>query len=239
MGAKNTKHIKKAKKMDTFTHLISETSMFDGNWNGEKKLIHRMATELPSDCWIHVSNKKNKQDILSKKIYEQPKITSKPNGLYFSKGDWIFHEIRNIGDSSIYASKVDFTNIVMINTVDQALKFENDYGYIDINGYTYIDWIQVSKKYDGFVLCPIIPTVNNYEFMQDHFWLHGYDVCTLVLWNLDSIVKFDFLLDEVDYLKPQKIYKIDKINKTRKYKKNEKENVEKMVDIIINKTKIL
>ena len=82
----------------------------DSNYN--KKLISQLTNTLKENQWIKVSREKYKQ-IKPHKI-TNPNSHFKPQGTYYSKGGWLFHDVCCNLDDEIILIEVDYTNIYRI-----------------------------------------------------------------------------------------------------------------------------
>ena len=82
----------------------------DSNYN--KKLISQLTNTLKENQWIKVSREKYKQ-IKPHKI-TNPNVDFKPQGSYYSKGGWLFHDMCCNLDDEIIMIEVDYSNIYRI-----------------------------------------------------------------------------------------------------------------------------
>jgi hypothetical protein len=82
----------------------------ESNYN--KKLISQLTNTLKENQWIKVSSQKYKQ-IKPHKI-TNPNSDFKPQGTYYSKGGWLFHDMCCNLDDEIIMIEVDYSNIYRI-----------------------------------------------------------------------------------------------------------------------------
>jgi hypothetical protein len=135
----------------------------------------------------------------------------KPYGLWFACGnDWLKFMLDNDFKTNaydyLYELKIDATNILVIKTFSALEKFNKEYSYtistsfdtLDIltgkqrqvtEEHTYINWVSVSKAYDGIMICPSfmnkIWKVWNKQpsIINNYFWYYMWDVASGVVWN--------------------------------------------------------
>ena len=79
--------------------------------NYNKKLISELTNTLKENQWIKVSSIKY-ENFINRKITQQSNL--KPEGTYYSKGGWLFHEICCNLDDEIIMIEVDSKNIYRI-----------------------------------------------------------------------------------------------------------------------------
>ena len=144
---------------------------------------------LPNDTWIGIRPKfKPKKH----KDYD-----NKPFGSYFSKGDWIYHDIFDMvefrkGSSGIFELiKIDTDKIIFLETETDFDKFNKKYSNYVVDKFE-PDWNKVRNDYSGIrVSHELAREPNGNELHKYKMWTHGYDVETLVIFNEDAIIKKD------------------------------------------------
>lgn len=165
----------------------NEKSIYKGKC--VRHLIDKLSSQLPVDYWIHMSHQKDL------KIQNTDNVNLiKAPGIYYSKGGWIFHVIVKPSYYHFHVSKIDYSKIKLITTLDEAIEFEKDYGNKE-NPSMLIDWNRVKNDYNGFLICPNLLSNN-----LDHMWMGTYDVCSLAIWNTDSIIWTKYLLNASEHL---------------------------------------
>ena len=81
------------------------------NSDSNKHLITQLTTTLKENQWIKVSN--GKYTPINHNI-NRLKSYYKPNGSYYSKGGWLFHEVCCDLDKEIILIDVDYSDIYRI-----------------------------------------------------------------------------------------------------------------------------
>ncbi len=85
----------------------------DSNYN--KKLISELTNTLKENQWIKVSSIKY-ENFINRKISQPQNYGFKPQGTYYSKGGWLFHENCCNLDDEIIMINVDYKNIYRITS---------------------------------------------------------------------------------------------------------------------------
>ena len=113
---------------------------------------------------------------------ETPKsAVRKPNGLWYacdsSWKDFVQREGGWGGYRYKYLLEVNLNRMCVIRTEKELLDFNSKYG-IEIRWSTGIDWLKVSKDYDGIEICP-------YQWNQrmELDWYYGWDVASGCIWG--------------------------------------------------------
>jgi hypothetical protein len=122
----------------------------------------------------------------------------KPKGLWYSFGkDWKeFVQIESL--DKVYPHKylleVNLNRMYVIRTEKELLEFTEKYGYQEkmkmYDDYVIswgIDWIKVSRDYDGIEICPKIPKTRQ---TQDYRWYEFWDVASGCIWGKGAIKDF-------------------------------------------------
>jgi hypothetical protein len=106
----------------------------------------------------------------------------KPQGLWYAFGrEWLeFLNVENDSNvSPVFELTIDTSNIIRLNTVDDIEEFNDTYG--DGRLGDTINWLEVSRKYDGI---EIYPFVRDYSAL---WWYRSFDVSSGCIWNLRRI----------------------------------------------------
>jgi len=175
--------------------------------------INTIATGLKLQNWIKVGDRPFEIDKMYDKFILKPGL--KPAALYMSKGDWLFHPIVCLKDKFIDIIQVDYSNIIVITSMEEMDKFIEKYEIIKHFGddeereeyvskyvynqennilklplkYHFIDWEKVSRKYSGIALVPeLFHTYKGWE--QKNKWYANIDVSTLAIWNKSAILGY-------------------------------------------------
>jgi hypothetical protein len=121
----------------------------------------------------------------------------KPDGLWVSPvtedgwAAWCRAESYSLG-GFVYDVEIDLKRILLIDTVYGIDKFSEQYGF-DIFpgnnrvGSRLIDWIKVSKKYDGII---IIPYQYSRRLERYATWYYGWDCASGCIWKTRAIKSF-------------------------------------------------
>ena len=147
-----------------------------------------------------------------------------PFALWFSKGEWLFHEIGCYKNSRITLVEINYDNIYRItNKIPNNLILDTYYKknlslFIKNNKVIsdemlfskkkiiLINWKNIIKNYSGFAIYPFPLFID----IKNNTWLHTMDVSSLALWNTNSII------NSYDLGKVSKYINIDKFNKNDK-----------------------
>lgn len=174
------------------------------------KFIDKLALNLKCNQWINLGSN------YFGGLYEEIKQGNslKPVGAWFSKGEWFFHDQISLVDKYITLIEVDYKKICLLTNFQEVENFIDKYGVKDLTkGLIVINWKEVSKNYYGFCLIPGVGTeIFNPKYslsknIQRYAWVIGYDVSSLVIWDMTCVTKIKPILFTGDYLSKQK--KID------------------------------
>jgi hypothetical protein len=123
---------------------------------------------------------------------------AKPPGLWYGyRDEWlrwcISEQYADERYSHFYAVDVSKVNLLTIDSEEQLLRFEQEYGCNIIKGlaiglpnkvsdmyFNDINWEPVMKKYDGIEIIPYI-----WSCRLTHLWYYGWDVASGVVWGGD------------------------------------------------------
>ena len=178
-----------------------------------KKLLTKLTNSLLDNQWLRISYYSLNEELKNppSNYIKYIKTCFKPLGLWFSKGDWLFHSIseKNI-NTRITLVEINYNDIYKVTNkipnnyiIDKyflkklnffkkkysILKLLNNKHYFEL-----IKWKKVIKKYKGFAVYPFIKDA---EF--DNF-LFTFDNSSLVLWNYESIINYYDLGKISDYI---------------------------------------
>jgi hypothetical protein len=101
----------KTKKTHKINVYGQHTYYMRNNSDSNKLLISQLTNVLKENQWIKVSNEKYKK-MTPHKITNQGDF--KPQGAYYSKGGWLFHDVCCNLDNQIILIEVDYSNIYKI-----------------------------------------------------------------------------------------------------------------------------
>lgn len=204
-------------KIQSIIKVLPLVSKKYNNTNQIRQLIDQLATRLDVDAWINLSYSEFDMSHMINKYNKNIQIREgmfKPNGLYLSKGDWLFHAFVNITktnrehDRYLNIIWVDYTRIKVITSIEQLVKFTNKYKILDNtdnsdntnnsdNEYVVIDWYQVANKYEGICIIPDLSSEINkiygrhehglFDIPKEFGWIMMLDVSTLVIWSPNPI----------------------------------------------------
>ena len=152
---------------------VAETAYIDDNIlpSNIRDYIDKIVKTLRVNQWITLQ--KNKLETKYLKINTKLDNTyHKPPGLYFSKGEWLFHEIILDPDEDFYDHYINIANIDMSNML-----LITDYKKVLNMNKKYIKkWNELIKDYDGLIIIQNLGGMFSY-----------YDVSTLVTWKYNKI----------------------------------------------------
>lgn len=115
----NISRSEKENKIKKVLHLISKAYEHDSLVNEDEEMVHKIATTLKPNQWLRVD--KTPYDY-SKSIDIIQTKNSKPNGIWASKGEWLFKP-----DSNLTLLEIDYSRILVLTTKKDLLDFENNY----------------------------------------------------------------------------------------------------------------
>lgn len=112
----------------------------------------------------------------------------KPEGLWYAFGQsWIDYKLAwdKLEESFIFELSLDKSKILTL-TNPQEINAFNDTYRVGVDG-KIINWLDVSKHYDGI---EIVPFNSDYS---DCYWYQTFDVPSGCIWNLKAIVKTELV----------------------------------------------
>ena len=193
------------------TNFLYYSGKDDKTINKQKRLLTKLSNSLLDNQWLRITHFKTsnrisidkyiniKEMIKNKKRY----IFYKPSGLYFSKGEWLFHDIGCYKYDYISLVEVDYSKIYRITNEipnnykidehykDKLKKFHNKYVDLKVCKYPLINWKETYQNYNGFAIYPYY-----ISDLKDYFYLKLFDVSSLILWNSEPIIKEYKLTDK-------------------------------------------
>ena len=158
-------------------------------------VINILAASLAVDMWLRLSTSFSQETII-----QHPGLSTKPCGIWSSKGDRLFYgmtrwSMRSLDEQVILrAIKVDYTNICVITTLNELKFFSSQFSYKKFGDYYFrIDWSLVAEKYSGIAILPflypkVIEKMGSDEAMKSFGWLRNWHVSSLVFWNYDCVI---------------------------------------------------
>jgi len=193
------------------TNFLHYSGEDDKTINKQKRLLTKLSNSLLDNQWLRITHFKTgsrtsidkyiniKEIIKNKKNY----INFKPSGLYFSKGEWLFHIIGCYATDYISLIEIDYSKIYRITNdnpnnykidehyKDKLKKFHNKYVDLKRCKYPLINWKETYQNYNGFAIYPYY-----ISDLKDYFYLKLFDVASLILWNTEPIIKEYKLTDK-------------------------------------------
>lgn len=174
------------------------------------KTVDEIVQALQPNEWLFSQEKEyvNKERYM-KQFYDRSfrKLKSKPKAIWFSKGDWFFHECATINNITLIS--VDYTHIYTIASMDDFEKFDKKYGMRDIpDGRPIINWSKVDDDgYKGIAIVhlfdpdkigkrfQIITKDGNIQRSKwmEYDWFCDYDVSSLAIWDTTCILSSRYL----------------------------------------------
>lgn len=109
----------------------------------------------------------------------------KPKGLWYGCGgdwkEWVQREMPHwVGKYAYkYALDVNLNRMCVIRNEKEFLEFNAKYG-VEIRREMAIDWVKVSKDYEGIEICPY-----RWEFRMEDYsaWYYSWDVASGCIWG--------------------------------------------------------
>ena len=114
----------------------------------------------------------------------------KPKGLWYGFDDswqkWCEGEQPNWIYQHFYELKPNGSNLLILQTRDDILRFNQEYGgrpiLPDIKIIEQIDWMRVACEYDGIEIPAYF-----FEFRLHFLWFYGWDCASGAIWNLEKV----------------------------------------------------
>jgi hypothetical protein len=116
----------------------------------------------------------------------------KPEGLWYAFGQsWIDYKLLHgkLDASFVFELSIDESKIIALRNAQDIQKFNDTYRVGDDG--KIINWLEVSKQYDGIELVPFDP-----EYSELH-WYQTFDVPSGCIWNLKSIRAVQLVKDNL------------------------------------------
>lgn len=235
--SKKTNLIDKDVKLNIFS---TNFHYYEDNDNNIKLLLHKLSNSLKDNQWLKVSHDNSNNFNYTRSLNcgnDNVNNNSyyKPNGSWYSKGEWLFHDINGgleyLSNSYISLVEVDYSKIYKItNNKPNNYKLLPSY-YKALNKFIarynkiykhknfnimMIKWMPICKKYNGIAIYPIPPHSYLRQYIKTEKTLHfleSWDVSSLCLWDMSSIIKHQNLgkFKHIDNL----ISKITEINEIK------------------------
>jgi hypothetical protein len=116
----------------------------------EIEYVLKIAKLLKKNQWIKIMDT---DFVLNYEYRQSKKAYFKPNGAYFSKGDWL---VINSCTEKLAIVDINDSNILTLKNVPEMLKFANKYGTKPKNRRSHttvkIYWDKVAEDYDGIII---------------------------------------------------------------------------------------
>ncbi len=139
---------------------------------------------LPNNTWIGITSKI--------KLIDMVDYSDKPGGMYFSKGDWLYHDIfisddyRKKSTQTFDLVQINTDNIIFLKSYTDLANFNKR--YVTNNRYEIINWSEIKKEYYGLHISDELARYTQAKGVK-HGWTHGYDIETLIIWKDNAIIK--------------------------------------------------
>ncbi len=149
--------------------------------------------EDPSFEELKSSAQKHQYTVLSKSRIknirstpsEEQKIEFKPKGFWFgiqdSWVDWIEGEAPHWKQDNLYSVEVDEDKCLVINTLEELVKFHNTYRTNTSYG-EMINWSIVADQYSGVIIKEYF-----WEKRTDYMWYYTWDVASGCIWDNTAV----------------------------------------------------
>ena len=152
-----------------------------------RSYIHQIAKTLKINQWITIQKKRlTSNSIIIDNLYESQ--STKPSGLYFSKGDGLFKkslfkENSNVYDYNIIIAEIDISNMLLITTDNEFEKM-----YDKFVG----KWQTFRNYYDGLIAIPNIGIFNTFGVSRLITWKFSTIKNSIIIGKFgDFISKYD------------------------------------------------
>lgn len=94
-----------------------------------------------------------------------------------------------VNDTNIFRLDIDMSRILIINTPEDIIKFENKYRKNKDNFMSFIDWFEVSEDYRGIEIPNYIKLYNLCNDLPN--WFSGWSVSSGCLFTTEVIKNFE------------------------------------------------
>lgn len=133
-----------------------------------------------------------KHSTIRKHITYSQYIDYKPYGLWFAPNDEWLEFCTGRYPNWIYNNnfrlKINRANILIIDNVNDLIKFNLLYGILNNYNRNSINWEFVAKKYDGIFINNYNDLINHKEINKTNYrWLFDWDINSGCVWRLKSI----------------------------------------------------
>lgn len=122
---------------------------------------------------------------------------SKPIGFWYGFGNswikWVKNEMPEWDYNNVFKIQINDSKILQINTYEELYDFTMKYkSKKQIYDYKidWIDWIKVSKEYNGIEINPYQYRARE-KSRSELSWYYGWDVASGCIWNPNSITKIE------------------------------------------------
>ena len=187
-------------KMDANTFAIHR--------NISDELFQNIVSKLKPNQWLHSTEKNDLTISELNNVKETKEFAIKPNGLYFSKGDWLFFDY-SYSENEIYIADIDYSKIKVVADENDLFDFIQKY----VNTRRLVNRKQIRFKllqdegYAGFCILPD-PRILLQKLISQNKIKKGtcksllsYDVSTLIVWKpKEAITSLRHLMDRKNLL---------------------------------------
>ena len=165
------------------------------NGNISNELFKKIVAKLKPNQWLHCAFDDELDNGELNNVQETEEFVFKPDGLFFSKGEWLFQNL-SVDQNYIYIADVDYSKIKVITDENDLFDFMQKYmnaRRIKNQNQTKIKLLQ-EEGYFGFCIIPDPKILLNKLIKQNKInkksykSLRSYDVSTLVLWNPKEVI---------------------------------------------------
>lgn len=177
-----------------------------GNLDEEdEKNLYNLSNALKPNQWLRTTKFSMNDDL--QRPLKRPGILTKPPGLWFSKGDWLYFQwdCENKQDKNymsnmsvnIYLIEVNNIELCSISNEDgNIMRYDksyyaklDDFSATFITGDDIFQTIKFDKMQHDFKGFEVYPLPEKKYYYGSHNFLASYDVSSLVLWDKKVITK--------------------------------------------------
>ena len=166
------------------------------------KFLKKLNKKIPKGYYVSILMKKKdipltKKD-LSEKIWNQSHGW-KPHGIWMSGkfekneqswSDWCFenklYDWIDPDKTTYYFLDISLDNVLVLDSINKIKKFHKKYG-IGAEKSDIIDWIEVSKKYNGVCFYPYFKYFRKLDSYMEYSWYNMLDSASMCIWNGKNI----------------------------------------------------
>lgn len=172
------------------------------------EMIKKVMNKLKPNQWLHVSasgkiDKLNTDEIDN--TTSKGNFIAKPNGLWLSKGDWI--SPKKYDSDAHYIATVDYSKIKVVSTLEDMFEFIKKYAnrrIVDRKQFNFR--LLQNEGYHGICFIPepsyFLQKLYDKKLIKQGVanGLRGYDVSSLIIWNINGVIKSFKYIDYDDLI---------------------------------------